>query len=400
MYGAPMTFAATRAAASARLDEFLPFAGRAYAANRNTDRGPDAVGTTSRLSPAIRHRLVTEAEVCTRVVALHGLAAAEKFIQEVCWRSYWVGWLELRPAVWHRYCADVERLTQTLGDDRGLERRYGAAIDGHTGIDCFDAWVVELRDTGWLHNHARMNFASIWIHTLRLPWQLGADLFQRQLLDACPASNTLSWRWVAGLQTVGKTYAARADIIRATSGGRFAVTAPLATAADPLPADDIPSPHALRQPQLPDATLRTGLLITIADLSPETLALPAVAAVAVVRTSGASGRQQSYAEEGLRDALARADDHGEAAAEWFDDVDPVDAVRDWAARHRLRQVVTAEASVGPVADQLDRLGAGLAGDRIGLIRLRRDWDAAAWPMATKGFFAFKAAIPRLLAFRG
>ena len=44
------------------------------------------------------------------------------------------------------------------------------------------------------------SFASIWIFTLKLPWQLGAE-FLKYLLDGDHASNTLSWRWVAGLQT-------------------------------------------------------------------------------------------------------------------------------------------------------------------------------------------------------
>ena len=54
-----------------------------------------------------------------------------------------------------------------------------------------------------------MWFASIWIFTLNLPWQLGADFFMQHLLDGDPASNTLSWRWVAGIQTKGKNYLAR-----------------------------------------------------------------------------------------------------------------------------------------------------------------------------------------------
>ena len=98
---------------------------------------------------------------------------------------------------------------------------YRAAIDGETGIECFDAWSAELCETGYLHNHARMWFASIWIFTLKLPWRLGADFFYRHLLDGDAASNTLSWRWVAGLHTRGKPYAARADNIATYSGGRF-----------------------------------------------------------------------------------------------------------------------------------------------------------------------------------
>ncbi len=399
MYGAMMRFPATRAAALARLDEFLPRAGRAYAAHRNQDAGPGADGSTSRLSPAIRRRLVTEAEVCARAIGAHGFAAAEKFIQEVCWRTYWVGWLEQRPAIWQRYCADVEALTIALGDDRGLQRRYAEAVNAHTGIDCFDAWVAELRDTGWLHNHARMNFASIWIFTLRLPWQLGADLFYRHLLDACPASNTLSWRWVAGLQTVGKTYAARADIIRANSGGRFAVMAPLARTADPLPADSIPPAAGLRPADRADPALRTGLFVTTADLCPENLPLPGLVAIAATTRIGGepSDAKRRYAETALDDGVARAAAQFGLAPERLDEAEAITAMRDWAARHDLRQIVTAEAPVGPVADRLAALAPALAADGVRLVRLRRPWDDLAWPLATKGFFGFRAAIPRLLA---
>lgn len=388
-----MNFPATRAEAFARLEDFLPLAGRAYAARRNDDAGPGVDGSTSRLSPAIRRRLVSEAEVCARVVGAHGYGAAEKFIQEVCWRTYWVGWLEQRPAIWARYCADVERLA---GQEHHMLDR---ALAGRTGIDCFDAWVAELGSTGWLHNHARMNFASIWIFTLRLPWQLGADLFYRQLLDACPASNTLSWRWVAGLQTVGKTYSARASIIRERSGGRFAVTAPLAREAVALAADTIPPAGGLRVVETADPALRSGLFVTTADLSFETLALPAL--VAVAATSGIGGApsalKRTYAETALADGLVRAAAQAGCPPERLDEADAINAMRDWAAQHHLQQVVTAEAPVGPVADRLDTLAAALAGDGVRLVRLRRGWDAAAWPLATKGFFGFKTAIPRLLA---
>ena len=83
-----------------------------------------------------------------------------------------------------------------------------------TGIKCFDHWTEELVETGYLHNHARMWYASIWVFTLRKSWASGANLFRDHLIDWCPASNTLGWRWVAGLQTRGKIYVAKADNIR------------------------------------------------------------------------------------------------------------------------------------------------------------------------------------------
>ena len=66
-----------------------------------------------------------------------------------------------------------------------------------------------------------MWFASIWIFTLGYSWESGADFFKRNLLDFCPASNTLGWRWVAGLQTINKPYLAMSDNINYFTNGRF-----------------------------------------------------------------------------------------------------------------------------------------------------------------------------------
>ena len=94
-------------------------------------------------------------------------------------------------------------------------------MDGRTGIDCFDTWVEELRETNYLHNHSRMWFASIWIFTLGLPWQLGARFFMRHLLDGDASSNTLSWRWVAGMHTNKKPYLASKENIDKFTVNRF-----------------------------------------------------------------------------------------------------------------------------------------------------------------------------------
>ncbi|MBF9061264.1 DNA photolyase, partial [Rhodobacterales bacterium HKCCSP123] len=222
---------ATRTEALARLSRFLPRAGRDYAARRNYDLPGAGHPHVSQLSPYLRHRLLTEEEVLSAVLARFSLGTAEKFVQEVCWRTYWKGWLEMRPAVWAAYRRELAELLE--GADATLTNRLAAAEGGETGIDCFDAWARELLTTGYLHNHARMWFASIWIFTLGLPWQAGADLFLRRLLDGDPASNTLGWRWVAGLQTRGKHYLARPDNIARYTEGRFA-PAGLVSDAAPL----------------------------------------------------------------------------------------------------------------------------------------------------------------------
>ncbi len=388
-------FPTTRAAALEQLEAFLPRAGRAYASRRNHDNGPGTERTTSLLSPAIRRKLISEAEVCTRALATQGYAASEKFIQEVCWRTYWVGWLQQRPAVWTQYQAELADLKARIPLDRPPQRRYAQAIAGETGIDAFDAWAQELVETGWMHNHARMNFASIWLFTLKLPWQLGADFFYHHLLDACPAANTLSWRWVAGIQTPGKTYLASADRIRAAHGDRFTLKSPLAREASPLTHSEPPAIQAISAAERFNPALRTGLFITTADLSLETQPLPPITAVATTSHIGGhpAALKRAHAESALTDGLARAAAFARCEPDRLDEANPVHAMQVWMARHNLQQIITGEAPVGPEADRLAMLKA--AG--IPLVRLRRAWDNTAWPLATKGFFPFKAGIPKLLA---
>ena len=188
-----------RSAGLAQLDMFLNKAGITYAKGRNFDLGPGRHHMVSRLSGHLRRRLVTEEEVISAVLGRHSFSSAEKFITEIYWRTYFKGWLEMRPSVWQQWLLDCANLPRTSA--------LAQACSGQTGLDCFDAWTDELKNSGYLHNHARMWFASIWIFTLGLPWQQGAEFFMKYLRDGDPASNTLGWRWVAGLQTKGKAYA-------------------------------------------------------------------------------------------------------------------------------------------------------------------------------------------------
>ncbi len=380
----------TRAAALERLAEFLPHAGADYARLRNIDQGPDDRSNVSALSPWIRRRILTEEEVITAVLRRHGLARAEKIIQEVCWRTYWKGWLELRPGVLADYHAAAARLAGQWAGDGAL----AAARAGQTGIACFDAWAAELVRTGWLHNHTRMWFASIWIFTLRLPWELGAAFMAEHLLDADPASNTLSWRWVAGLQTPGKHYLARAENIRLNTLGRFDPAGRLDENALPVPmVAPNPPPGSMPPAQAP-TTERVALLLTEEDLSPETLPVGAkvvaLAALAMPQADSPAGR---FATGALVDGLDRAGAHFGQAGELL----APDAVAAWAQGAGVSEVVTACAPLGPSAQALDDLERVLGADSIRLVRVRREWDTQCWPLATKGFFAFRQHIPKLVA---
>ena len=196
-----MKFEISRDGALKQLDAFINSELANYSFKRNFDLGPKDKSNVSCLSPYISHRLITEYEVAKTVLAKFPLQKVEKYIQEIFWRVYWKGWLELRPQVWTDFLEDLKGLKE---DDN-----YKKAINGETQIECFNDWAKELKENNYLHNHTRMWFASIWIFTLNLPWQKGAEFFMKHLYDGDAASNTLSWRWVAGLQTKGKHYVAQ-----------------------------------------------------------------------------------------------------------------------------------------------------------------------------------------------
>jgi len=212
-----MNFEPSRAKALDRLESFVENNLAEYSKLRNFDFGPEKRSNVSCLSPYISHGIVNEQEIIKKSLGKFSFSKNEKFIQEVLWRTYWKGWLELRPNVWSDYLTELIKIKEDLKNNQN----YKNAIEGKTKIDCFNQWVIELKENNYLHNHTRMWFASIWIFTLELPWQLGAEFFMQHLYDGDAASNTLGWRWVAGVQTQGKHYLASEWNIKKFTTNRF-----------------------------------------------------------------------------------------------------------------------------------------------------------------------------------
>ena len=388
-------FKPTRAAGLARLAQFAERTGDLYDRCRNYDLGPEHRANVSALSPWIRHRLITETEVLTATLDAHSFNTSERFVHEVFWRTYFKGWLEHHPTVWSAYQAGLLRQLKSAGKDRRLAANYAAAMAGETGIDGFDDWTKELLTTGYLHNHARMWFASIWIFTLGLPWELGADFFLRHLMDGDPASNTLAWRWVAGIQTKGRPYVARVSNISKFTDQRFSPLHQLNTQVEPLSEEADhqrhPLPNAATSAEIKGDYL---LLVTEDDMQvEETLPHPHAAKIGALATTGRSplpigSIAQAFARDATRDACTGAQiiEHEIWAA------DIIAACQ----THNLKTVVTGYAPVGPVATKLVAMEPALQAEGIKLFQVRRAFDTVAWPHATKGFFAMKKGIPRVL----
>ena len=381
-------FYSSKQGARDALERFLPRAGLDYARARNFDYGLERRDNVSMLSPWVRLRVMPEWELVAAVLQQHSVSEAAKFIDEVCWRTYWKGWLSRRPTVWQDYCAELAAEQASLPE----QSRYHAIVSATSGIDCMDAWTRELLDTGYLHNHARMWYASIWIHTLKLPWTLGADFFFRHLLDGDPASNTLSWRWVAGLHTEGKTYLATADNIQQYSDGRLNPQIQFATVPTDVSRSSrnpLAAPHQTLAP-LPDSG-RVGLLLHEDDLSARNWLGEQV----TVRATAGFIPQQCYQMQRiaqsvfdfrhncLRDVL---DGSGEVYTQ-------IDAVVAWAEQANITVLLIAEPSIGIWNQVLPELQQALRNKDIQLVCQRHWWDDHFYPHAQAGFFRFKKAIP-------
>ena len=393
----------TRASGLAAMQAFIPAMGRRYENGRNYDHGPGQHKAVSMLSPYIRRRLITEQEVVAAALETHGSEDAGKFVEEVIWRGYHKGWLERRPQVWESYVQGLNTDLMSLKRDRRLRRDIALAETGQTGLDYFDTWAHELVETGYLHNHARMWFASIWIFTLGLPWRLGADFFYRHLLDGDTASNTLGWRWAAGLHTRGKPYPARAENIDTFTNGRFTPKyGELAEVEQGLEAsepDGLPTVQPLRKIHEAQSDLPTVILITdedclIEDFDHAHLDLQCAATLSCSHLrSPLQVSKHVYAFEtgALADAALRSklDMMHLKAAE-------PSVLVDWAAQAGAKQILTPYVTHGPLRDWLNLAEPFLLDRGITLCEQRRAWDEAIWPHATAGFFKVRKQIPRIL----
>lgn len=386
-----MRYAADRATALAALEDFLPRV-PSYATERSYVR--DDYREVSRLSAHIRRRVITEEEVARAVLTRHPFATAQKFVQEVVWRTYWKGWLERRPGVW---TACVERATHSARAARAAPwgELYQRACRGETELSYFNEWIHELTTTGYLHNHVRMWFASIWIFTFRIPWELGAMFMYRHLLDGDPASNTLSWRWVAGLQTKGKHYLATPDNIATFSGGRWRPAASDLVVSS-VPVEELPSPTELTNEWRPEPLPNTpyGVLTTSEDLSIECDAAlsPRAGAIFLLENStvgGESPRLDSFVEAAHVDALTRLGDRGHR-------VGGAQPIIETMRLLGLTHLVVVTPCVGPNLTEVVRLSPALEATGVRLTRYRRSWDVALHHLADKGFFPFWERVKKLI----
>ncbi|TAE59314.1 MAG: deoxyribodipyrimidine photo-lyase [Nostocales cyanobacterium] len=197
-----------RKAAEEKLKKVDPIA---YAKTRNS-----LTGAVTRLSPYLRHGVISLREIRDYVLdRVKNPEDASKLINELGWRDYWQRlYIKLGKGIWEN---QEEYKTGYKGAD------YAAKLpaditEGKTGMVCIDNFSQELRTTGYLHNHIRMWLAAYIIHWRRIQWQAGAKWFLQHLIDGDPASNNMSWQWVASTFSHKPYFFNRENLERYTKG--------------------------------------------------------------------------------------------------------------------------------------------------------------------------------------
>ncbi|MFM7035883.1 MAG: FAD-binding domain-containing protein [Planctomycetia bacterium] len=183
-----LAFRGGRSAALERLASVDP---AAYARTRN-----HVGGAVTRLSPWLRHGVLSLAEVRDAALARASRPGdADTLISELGWRDYW---RQVQASIGSRIRDDIEPPAARARHAERLDTMPRDVLEARTGMVCIDAFIRRLHDSGWLHNHERMWLASWLVHVRGIRWQAGADWFLSHLVDGDPASNHLSWQWVAG----------------------------------------------------------------------------------------------------------------------------------------------------------------------------------------------------------
>ncbi len=347
-----------------------------YSFERNFDYGPPH-NNVSKISPYLNKKFITEEEVVDIITKYNSIKTLNKFIEEIFWGTYWRGWLEAHPWIYDHYI-------KSRDDQKNLKK---------TGIKCFDYWKEELFETGYLHNHSRMWFASIWIFTLGYSWQSGAKLFEDNLLDYCPASNTLSWRWVAGLQTKNKPYIARADNIKFYTKNRFnpkdQINENIFSSFD---FDETHNPLECKFSDYNDLKQKNDLCVI---LNNNDLSLNKVLEeikldyrCVLFKSPQKNKLKNKFQSQIYNDICSR---NREIII-----IESFQQMLEWLRINKIKNILFPYETVGKKLFNDPQFLNQLKSLKISYLFYLRKWDRNAFPFATKNFFKFKKHIPDLL----
>lgn len=121
---------------------------------------------------------------------------AEVWLSELIWRDFYHQLLHHHPHVAQRaFRREYDAIKWERG--KAADANFLAWCEGRTGYPLVDAAMLQINQTGYMHNRLRMVAASFLVKDLGIDWRRGEAYFALHLNDFDLASNNGGWQWAA-----------------------------------------------------------------------------------------------------------------------------------------------------------------------------------------------------------
>ena len=125
-----------------------------------------------------------------------GSQGAAVWLSELIWRDFYAAILANFPHVAERaFKPEYDAIQWEQGP--GAEALFKAWCEAKTGYPLVDAAMMQLNQTGYMHNRLRMVAGSFLVKDLGLDWRWGERYFAEKLNDFDLSANNGGWQWVA-----------------------------------------------------------------------------------------------------------------------------------------------------------------------------------------------------------
>jgi deoxyribodipyrimidine photo-lyase len=166
----------------------------AYAEARNfpSVKGPSYLGVHLRFGTVSVRTLVALAQQGQT----EGSAGAQTWLNELIWRDFYFQILANFPHVAEgAFKPNYDAIRWEQGEH--AETLFGAWCKGTTGYPLVDAAMLQLNQSGYMHNRLRMVAGSFLVKHLGLDWRWGERYFAEKLNDFDLSANNGGWQWVS-----------------------------------------------------------------------------------------------------------------------------------------------------------------------------------------------------------
>lgn len=188
------------------LTNFLQYRILHYKESRDNLSLEASLGTqNSQMSLALKWGLVSVRTVVAKIVSQFGVEAINSneslstYVSELIWREFYRYILYHHPLLLEQEFQLKFRQTIAWESGNKALEYFVAWIQGKTGYPIVDACMMEIANTGLMHNRGRMIVASILTKNLGIDWRWGQAYFRLKLLDLDEASNNGGWQWAGSV---------------------------------------------------------------------------------------------------------------------------------------------------------------------------------------------------------